>query len=320
MPDTPHTPVPPAATPPPDETPIVWRGGLSTRPRLLRIGAWLGSPAMLWLVVFFVLPALLLLAISFASRAPTGGIEWTFTLDNFKRLAGYGLFGWSPANGQILLRSLTIATVSTVICVLLAYPLAFFIAARPARTRMLWLIVLTVPFWTNLIVRTCAWLILLGPESPLTRLSAALGFTEAGSALYPSTFATLLGMISAYLPFVVMPLYGAVEKLNWNLIEAAQDLYGGRWRVFRHAILPQTYAALFVGVLLAFIPAMSTFLISDILGGARFMLIGNLIQTQFTFGSGNPPYAAAMSLVLILFTLVIIALFSRFGGKREDIA
>jgi spermidine/putrescine transport system permease protein len=319
MPDAPGQPPVPAA-PPAADAPVAWRGELVALSRLRRGGALLGSPALLWLTLFFVLPTLLLLAIAFTTRSSTGGIEWTFTLDNFKRLAGYGLFGWSPANGQILLRSIAIATASTGLCLLLAYPLAFFIACRPARTRVLWLIVLTVPFWTNLIVRTCAWLILLGPESPLTRLAAALGLAEPGAALYPSTFATLLGMISAYLPFMVMPLYGAVEKLDWKLIEAAQDLYGGRWRVFRHAILPQTYAALFVGVILAFIPAMSTFLISDILGGARFMLIGNLIQTQFSFGSGNPPYAAAMALVLIVFTLVIIAVFSRLGGKREDLA
>lgn len=273
----------------------------------------------MWLGLFFILPGLLLLAIAFATRSPTGGIEWTFTLDNFRRLVGYGSFGWSPANGQIILRSVTIAAATTVICMILAYPLAFFIACRPASSRMLWLIVLTVPFWTNLIVRTYAWLIMLGPESPITRLAAMVGLAEPGAALYPSTTATMLGMITAFLPFMVMPIYSSVEKINWNLLEAAQDLYCSRWGTFRHAILPQTYSALFVGVILTFIPAMGTFLISDILGGARFMLIGNLIQTQFTFGSGNPPYAAALAFVLILLTLIIIALFSRLGGKREEL-
>ncbi len=303
------------------ETPplVVWRGNLSTAARLRRIGVFCVSPAMLWLGFFFILPLLMLLAIAFATRSPSGGVEWAFSIDAFKRLAGFGSFGWSPANGYILLRSLWIASATTAICMLLAYPLAFFIATRPARTRMFWLIALTVPSWTNLIVRTYAWLILLGPESVIARVAAALGFSDPGDALFPSTFATLLGMITAFLPFMAMPLYSAAEKLNWNLVEAAQDLYGGRWRTFRHGILPQTSSALFVGVILTFIPAMGMFIVSDILGGARFMLIGNLIQTQFAFGSGNPPYAAAISLVLILFTLLIIALFSRFGGKREEL-
>lgn len=128
-----------------------------------------------------------------------------------------------------------------------------------------------------------------------------------------------MGMITAFLPFMVMPLYAAVEKLDWSLIEAAQDLYSSRLRVFRHAIFPQTAAGLSVGVILTFIPAMGMFLVSDILGGARFMLIGNLVQLQFGFGSGNPPYAAALSLMLILLTLLIVACFARLGGKKEDL-
>lgn len=306
----------PVSTP---DKPLVWRGGLSTPRKLRRIGSLLGAPAFIWLGLFFILPSLLLLAISFTTRSPLGGIEWTFTLDNFRRLVGFGSFGWSPANGQIMLRSVTIAGVTTIICMILAYPLAFFIACRPSSTRMLWLIVLTIPFWTNLIVRTYAWLILLGPESPITRMAAAVGLAEPGAALYPSTFATLIGMITAFLPFMVMPIYSSVEKINWGLLEAAQDLYCSRWGTFRHAILPQTSSALLVGVILTFIPAMGTFLVSDILGGARFMLIGNLIQTQFTFGSGSPPYAAALAVVLILLTLLIIALFSRLGGKKEGL-
>lgn len=298
---------------------LIWRGALTTLARLRRVGGLLVAPGLAWIVVFCALPMLLLVGVAFASRSDTGGIEWTFTLDNFKLLAGYGTFGWTPVNLVIIGRSLGIAAVTTILCTLLAYPLAFFIASRPRHTRPLWLIVLTVPFWTNLIVRTYAWLIVLGPDSPITRLSAWLGFTDPGQALYPGTFATCMGMITAFLPFMVMPLYAAVEKLDWSLIEAAQDLYSSRLRVFRHAIFPQTAAGLSVGVILTFIPAMGMFLVSDILGGARFMLIGNLVQLQFGFGSGNPPYAAALSLMLILLTLLIVACFARLGGKKEDL-
>jgi spermidine/putrescine transport system permease protein len=299
---------------------IIWRGDLVAEARLRRLGLGLVAPSLAWIVVFFALPTLLLLVISFASRSPTGGIAWTFTLDNFRQLAGFGPFGWTPTNLRILWRSLWIAALTTGFCGLLAYPLAFFVAARPPQTRSLWLVLLSVPFWTNLIVRTYAWLILLGPESPFTRLAAALGFVPAGTPLYPGTFATILGMITAFLPFMVMPLYAAVEKLNWSLVEAAHDLYSSPFGVFRHAIFPQTAAGFSVGVILTFIPAMGTFLVSDILGGARFMLVGNLIQLQFGFGSGNPPYAAALSVMLILLTLLFVGGFARFGGKRRALS
>ena len=298
---------------------IIWRGNRVTMAALRRIARLAVTPGIGWLLVFFVLPTLLLLGIAFATRSPVGGIEWKFTTANFTKLVGYGTFGWKPTNLTILLRSLNLAALTTVICLLLAYPLAFFIAMRPARTRTLWLIALTVPFWTNLIVRTYAWLILLGPESPIARLAAWLDWVPAGAPLYPGMFATGLGMVSAFLPFMVMPLYASVEKMQWSLVEAAQDLYGGAWRVFRHAILPQTMPGLSVGVLLTFIPSMGSFVVSDILGGAKFMLVGNLIQMQFSFGSGSPPYAAALVLVLILITLGLIALFSRLGGKKEEL-
>lgn len=312
-----------ADSPPPAEAAqqahLVWRGELTTRARVRGRGLLLVAPPLLWIALFFAIPMLLLLMIAFASRSSTGGIEWRFTWDNFRQLAGFGPFGWTPTNGWILIRSGGIAAVTTAVCAVLAYPLAFFVAVQPARARTLWLVVLTVPFWTNLIVRTYAWLILFGPESPISRAAAVLGFVPPGSPLYPGMFATCVGMVSAFLPFMVMPLYAATEKLDWRLIEAASDLYAGRWRVFRHAIFPQTAAGFSVGVILTFIPAMGMFLVSDILGGARFMLLGNLIQLQFGFGSGNPPYAAALSLVLIVFTLIIAAALARLGGRKEDL-
>lgn len=298
---------------------VIWRGDYVSAARLRRTGLLLVTPSLAWILAFFALPTGLLLAIAFASRSPMGGIEWRFTFDNFRHLAGFEQFGWRPSLLLIVWRSLWIAAITTFFCGVLSYPLAFFVAARPARTRTIWLVVLTVPFWTNLIVRTYAWLIVLGPESPIARAAAAVGLVRPGAPLYPSAFATCLGMITAFLPFMVMPIYAAVEKLNWTLVEAANDLYAGPVRVFRHAIFPQTAAGFSVGMILTFIPAMGTFLVSDILGGARFMLVGNLIQLQFGFGSGNPPYAAALSLMLIAFTLAIVAGFARLGARREDV-
>ena len=159
-----------------------------------------------------------------------------------------------------------------------------------------------VPFWTNLVIRTYAWLLALAPEMPLAKALAMLGIIDADTPLYPGTFAVYLGMVSTFLPFVALPLYTAAEKLDWSLVEAAQDLYAGRLRVFRTAILPQTMPGLSVGVILTFVPTMGMFVVPDMLGGSRTMLIGNLIQQQFGT-SRDWPFGAAISLVLMILTL-----------------
>jgi len=298
-----------------EKTEILY-GELSTPARIRTKGMLHIAPGMLWIMLFLSIPALSLIVISFTTRGSYGEIEWIFTWENFKRLAGYGLFGWSPDYLMILLRSLVAGFVTTAACVLLSFPLAFFIATRPKKSRYMWLTALIIPFWTNLVIRTYAWQIVLAPDMPLAQIAAFLHIVPPGTPLYPTSFAVYVGMITAFLPFVALPLYSSVEKLDWSLIEAANDLYSGRWRVFSQAILPQTLPGLSVGGILTFVPAMGMFLIPDLLGGARYMLVGNLIQQQFG-KSRDWPFGAAVSLALMSLTLIGLLIFNRKGESME---
>ncbi|MDR1922156.1 MAG: ABC transporter permease [Candidatus Adiutrix sp.] len=292
---------------------LTWYGGIHRlRDLHLRGGAFLG-PGLLWLSVFLALPTLGLLALSFARRGDFGDISWAFTLENYRRLLGYGLFGWSPDYLIILGRSLWVGLVTTALCALLAYPLTFYIASRPPKTRTWLLFLLVVPFWTNVVVRTYAWLLILSPQLPPAKIMAFLGFIPAGAPLYPGSVATFLGMVATFLPFMALPLYSSVERLNWELLEAARDLYASRWQVFTQAILPQTRPGLTVGVIVTFIPAMAMFVVTDLLGGAKYMLIGNLIQHQFG-QSRDWPFGAALCLALMFLTMLGLIFYRRYAG------
>ena len=295
---------------------LVWFGRLTTRRRLAARGAGLIGPGIGWILVFLVLPSILLALLAFATRDPYGDIEWRFTLGNFERLAGHGVLGWSADYLRIFLRSLWIATATTAISLLLAYPLAFHIAGRSRRGRVLWLGLVIVPMCTSLVVRTYAFELLLSPQLPPARIAAWLGLVEAGRALYPGEGAVLLGMISNALPFAVLPVYTNVEKIDWALVEAARDLYAGPVRTFFRAILPQTWPGLGVAFILTFVPSVGMFVITDRLGGAKSMIVGNLIQQQFG-PARDYPFGSAVALVLVLITLAGLFVYRRKAKGME---
>jgi len=284
---------------------IIWRGQLTTTGRLARSGWSFMLPGFLWTCFFLALPCLVLVLVSFCQRGAYGGVDFLFTGENYQRLLGFTLFGWTSDYLMILIRSLWTAFITTICCVLMAYPVAFFIASRPGRTKYLWLTLLIAPFWTNLVIRTYAWYLVLAPEMPPAQIAALFGLIEPGEALYPSTFAVYLGMVSTFLPFMALPLYASAEALNWSLVQAAQDLYSDRWRVFKTAILPQTLPGLTIGIILTFIPCMGMFVVPDMLGGAKYMLLGNLIQQQFGV-SRDWPFGAAISFSLMVLTLAAL--------------
>lgn len=295
---------------------VVWYGELALHAQLMRRGWLFLLPALLWLGGFLLLPSLALVVVALAERGTYGEVIWNFSLENLRRAMGYGLFGWSPDYLLTLARSVGMALFTTLFCAALAFPLAFFIARQPPRLRYLWLAAVIIPFWTNLVIRTYAWQLLLSPELPLAKLAAGLGLVEAGAALYPSTFAVMVGMVSAFLPFMVLPLYASVERLDKQLIEAAQDLYASRVRVFFQAIWPQTLPGLSVGIVLTLVPAMGMFVIPDLLGGGKYLMVGNLIQQQFG-SSRDWPLAAALSLSLMALTLLALQVFRR-RAKEVD--
>lgn len=283
----------------------------------LRAAATCG-PGIAWVTLFLILPLLSIVAISFISRGSYGELVWEFTFDNFKRFAGFGLFGFEPLYPKIVLRSLGMAAVTTLLCVLTALPLTFFVAGLTGRRRQIALMLVVIPFWTNLLIRTYAWQIVFSGTGWLARAAAALGWIQAGDALYPGAFAVFVGLTCDFLPFLALPLYASVEKIDWSLAEAASDLGANGWNVFRHALLPQIAPGLSAGAILVFIAATGQFVIPDLLGGAKTVLLGNAIQQQFGL-SRDWPFGSAIGCLSMVLVMAGLWLFRRIsGGEGRD--
>jgi spermidine/putrescine transport system permease protein len=270
---------------------------------------------MAWLGVFFALPLIGIVGVSFLSRGTYGEIVAPGTIENYRRVAGFGLLGFDPLYPIILARSVGIAAVTAALCVLFALPIAFFIAALPGRWKTVGLVAVVIPFWTNLLVRTYAWQILLGPQGWISNLFAAVGLIEPGASLYPSSVAVMICLVCDYLPFAALPIYASVERINWELPEAARDLGAGAWATFRHGIFPQIRAGMLAAGALVFLPATGQFVIPDLLGGAKTALLGNLLQQQFG-ASRDWPFGAAIATVSMVIVLAGLWLQSRITRKE----
>jgi spermidine/putrescine transport system permease protein len=291
-----------------------------TRAGQLRRSALTSGPGIVWVSLFLLVPLVGIGVMSFLTRGSYGEVTWPLTGENYRRLAGFGFLGFDTQYPYILLRSLGLAAGTTAVCLLASFPLAFFIAGLRPRGKMIALTLVIIPFWTNLLIRTYAWQILLGPSSFLASVAVFLGLAEAGRPLYPSTFAVYIGMLCAYLPFLVLPLYTAVEKIDWTLAEAAADLGAGRVRVFRHAVLPQVVPGMVAGILLVFIPATGQFVVPDLLGGAKTVMLGNAIQLQFG-ASRDWPFGSAIAFAAMAIVLAGLWVRSRLASRsgQEDL-
>jgi len=273
-----------------------------------RGAAWLVAPALAWTGLFCALPILIILLISFASRGTYGGVEWTFTLVNYRDLAD-PLYLW------IYLRSCTLALAATALCLLLGFPLAYQIARAPACWQGVWLMLVLVPFWTNFLVRTYAWMNVLRADGLLNSLLAGAGLTSGPLELLYTDAAVLIGLVYGYLPFMVLPLYASLERLDRSLIEAARDLYAPGWAVFTRVIVPLAKPGIAAGCLLVFIPSLGAYLTPDLLGGARSMMIGNFIQHEYLVVR-DWPLGSAASLVLLATVLAGLWGYQRTGGLK----
>ncbi len=288
-------------------------GKPTTRGRLWLSGLSLIGGGTFWLSLFLLLPLVGLTILAFASRGDYGEIIWSFSLDNIWRLFGKTEFGWTADNAWIAMRTLVLAGVTTLLSLAIAFPLTFWIANRPRHARSLWMALIMVPTCTNLVIRTYAWQLILSNHAPPAWLLGALGLVDPGTALYPSAGAVYLGMVSCMLPFAVLPLYTSVERVDWSIVEAASDLYSGRWRTFRHGILPQVMPGLLAACILTLIPSLGMYVVSDLLGGAKFMLIGNYMQNQMS-AAQDLPMGAMVGLFLIIASLIAVGLLYRVGG------
>ena len=269
----------------------------------------MASPAVFWLVAFFLLPLVFVLASSFLSRGTGGTPVPPLTLAHYART----LTVFDP----VLWRTLGFALTATTLCLLLGYPLAFFISRRrDPRTRLALLFLVLLPFWTNFLVRTYALITLLQHDGLVNGLLTGSGIAAEPVRLLFTEGAVVLGLVYGYLPFMVLPVYASVERLDLRLVEAAFDLGANDVRAFWRVVLPLTLPGVVAGSMLVFIPAIGAFITPDLMGGTQGLMIGNLVQRQFG-GRGNVPLGSAISMVLLLFVFVGVLVYTRWG-VRED--
>lgn len=292
-------------------------------------GTFLALPTTLWLFVLLVIPLFLTLVISFGQRSPDGDVIFTFTLDNYIRLLGYSTdcpggqtSCFDPLYVNILWRSLSLAFNTTVIVILLAYPLAYFIARATPKQRNMFLFMVLIPLWTNFVIRVYAWMMLLRKEGAINAIIGWVAslfnipFTPLEMLYTPG--AVLVGMVYEFLPFMILPIYTSLEKIDNSLYEAAADLGANAVRTFLRVTLPLSMPGVVAGTILVFIPVMGTFIVSDILGGRQVILVGNLIQRQF-LDARDPTFGSAASLILMVLTLIVTYFYTRKFGFGEEI-
>ncbi|MFQ1648572.1 spermidine/putrescine ABC transporter permease PotB [Aeromonas veronii] len=268
-----------------------------------------------WLTLFVFLPNLMIIGVSFLTRDESELIAPLFTLSNYGRLL-------DPLYFEVLLHSLWLALLATSICLLVGYPFAWLLAHLPARIRPLLLFLVVVPFWTNSLIRTYALKVLLGTRGLINGWLLDLGLIERPLQMMYTEVAVIIGLVYVLLPFMVLPLYSSIEKLDGRLLEAARDLGANGWQRLVRIILPLTLPGIIAGCLLVFLPAMGMFYVSDLLGGAKHLLIGNLIKTQF-LNSRDWPFGAAISVMLTVLMALLVYCYWRAGkllSKKGELA
>ena len=270
-------------------------------------------PYEVWMAIFVVAPIVIMVVYAFSSA--DGG----FTLDNFVQMGGYT---------EVFLRSFKLAIIATVICLLIGYPVSYLMSREGASFQRTAMVLIMLPMWMNFLLRTYSWMALLENNGLLNQLFRKIGLI----ALYNSVFGTdlsffrmintqgavVLGMVYNYLPFMILPIYSVIIKLDRSLIEAARDLGANSFQVFRRVILPLSLPGVLSGITMVFVPSVSTFAISKMLGGGTEMLLGDLIEQQYMGGAYNPQLGAAISLVMMIIVLVCMLVMNRFGEGEEQ--
>lgn len=272
-----------------------------------------------WLVigVLLVIPVLLMLVYSFLTKEFRGGVIWEFSLAAYDQFFfDRGLFGDEPARMEwtyitIFARSIAQAAMATILCLLVGFPTAYYIATRPSGTRSIWLFLVTVPYWVNLLIRTVSMKFMIRDTGPLNHWLMQAGLINEPIHLINTDVAVQLGLFYSYLPFMVLPIYAAVERFDFALFEAANDLYADRLTILRRILLPVVKPGIVAGCILVFVPSLGAFLAPDLLGGAKNFMIGSLIEEQFKGNAGNWPFGAAVSMILLSLVLLVLLLYAR---------
>lgn len=264
-------------------------------------------PYLIWMIIFIVVPLVLVLYYAFTTGDSQNFSTFRFSIENFKRF-------FTPTYVKVLVRSVNLALVSTVICLFIGYPIAYIISKEKPKTRNTLILMLVIPMWMNFLLRTYAWLTLLGKNGIINTFIVKLGFQPL-DLLYNDT-SVLLGMIYNFLPFMVLPIFSVLVKIDNKLIEASEDLGADKITTFTKVIFPLSLPGVITGISMVFIPAVSTFVISSLLGGNKTNLIGNLIEQQFRY-TGDWHFGSTMSFVLMIFILIVMAASSKFDKEKE---
>jgi spermidine/putrescine transport system permease protein len=278
----------------------------NTIPALVMVG-----PVSLWMLLFVAVPLLYVVVMSFCSVDTNYNVVFKFTLANYKRL-------FNISYVKIYGQSILIALLTTVICILIGYPFSFLIARTKSRWKNLLYMLVIIPFWTNSLIRIYGWRTFLGVSGPLNKFLMAAGVIPGPLDMLFHRGTTVLGMVYCLFPFMILPLYTAIEKLDTNLLEASSDLGAKGLSTLLDIILPLTASGIFSGSIMVFIPTLGYFFVSDILGGGNADVIGNLIERQFQSGN-NWPLGAALSIILIVITLVLVKLYQMTGGDMNNL-
>ena len=262
------------------------------------------SPYIVWSTLFIVIPLIIIVFFSFTQETASG---YSFTLENFKRVLNSQYI-------SVFKRSLILAFESTVLCLILGYPVAYFISKMKSNKRNILIMLFIVPMWMNFLLRTYAWLPILGKNGVINNFLSAIGLNTI-NILYTDA-AVLLGMVYNFLPFMILPIYTVLIKMDNSLIDAAADLGANKRQIFTKVIFPLSMPGVITGITMVFRPAVSTFVISRLLGGGQYMLLGNLIETQFTT-MGDWNFGSALAIFMMIIILISMAIMNKFEGTES---
>ena len=274
------------------------------------LGRLLIWPAAFWLVVFFALPLVVVLVYSFLTPDQVTQVKLPLTLDGYLKVA-------DPVYTGVIVRSIMYAVETTVICLLLGYPLAFFVATRPRSVRNFFLLLVVIPFWTNFLVRTYAWLFILSNNGLINSLLVdTFNILSTPIKMINTPFAVVVGLIYGNLPFMILPIYASVEKFNFRLVEAVHDLGGNDWHAFWRVVLPITMPGVVAGSILVFIPSLGAYVVPDMLGGTQGLMIGMQI-TDAVRSLTRKPFGGALSIVMMVVVSIALLIYFRFSEQSQ---
>lgn len=281
----------------------------------------LSAPALLILLFAAIGPLAIVVVYSFLQKGGYGGVEWKFSADAwfgvlFQKDIFDDTIGLADAHLSILWRSAKLSFATTIVALIFGFPTAYFIATRDEKSRDLWLFLITIPFWTNLLIRTFAIMEVIRNEGIVNSILQGLGIVDAPIQILFTDFAVMMGLLYVYLPLMVLPLYASMERIDFRLVEAGYDLYATRWRVLRHVIFPLVKPGVIAGSILVFIPSLGAYVTPRVLGGGRNLMLGNLIEMQFGQGR-NWPLGAALSITLMAIVMIALLLYVRNASRTE---